>query len=81
MCKFCGCFRFGKPDKEVISVEGMMCVNCKNAVEEVLRGLPGVLSAEVDLEAKNVTVEYDHHKNKKEDFVAAIEEIGYDVIA
>lgn len=79
MCKFCGCFRFGKPDKEVLRVEGMMCDNCKNAVEGALRGLPGVLNAEVDLAAKNVTVEYDHHKSKKEDLIHAIEDIGYDV--
>lgn len=80
MCKFCGCFRFGKPDKEVIQVEGMMCEVCKNAVEGALRGLPGVLSAEVNLEAKNVTVEFDHHKSKKEDLISAIEEVGYDVL-
>nr|MBP9484379.1 heavy-metal-associated domain-containing protein [Negativicutes bacterium] len=50
MCKFCGCFRFGKPDKETIKVDGMSCGHCKNAVEKAVRALPGVLAAEVDLE-------------------------------
>lgn len=79
MCKICGCFRFGKPDKEILLVEGMVCGNCKEAVETAVRGLAGVLSAEVDLEAKNVTVEFDHHKSTKAEIINTIEDIGFDV--
>ena len=79
MCKFCGCFRFGKPDKETIKVDGMSCGHCKNAVEKAVRALPGVLVAVVDLEAGTLQVEYDHHKSKRDEVVAAIVEAGYQV--
>lgn len=81
MCKFCGCFRFGKPDKVTILLDGMTCEHCKNAVEGALLGFAGVLSAQVDLAAKSVTVEFDHHKIKKDGLIQKIEEIGYDVIS
>ena len=40
----------------VIKVNGMMCTHCKARVESVCRGIPGVESAEVNLEEKTVTV-------------------------
>ena len=40
----------------VIKVEGMMCKHCKARVEKVCKAVPGTVDAEVDLEAKNVTV-------------------------
>ncbi|HRT82311.1 MAG TPA: cation transporter, partial [Oscillospiraceae bacterium] len=44
-------------EKTVIKVEGMSCGHCVKAVEGALNELDGVLSAKVDLEAANVTVE------------------------
>jgi Cu+-exporting ATPase len=40
----------------VIYVNGMMCPHCKARVEQVCKGMDGVLDAVVDLQAKNVTV-------------------------
>lgn len=40
----------------VISVNGMNCGHCKNAVETELKDVDGVENAEVSLENKNVTV-------------------------
>lgn len=40
----------------VFTVEGMMCEHCKATVERVLQAIPGVFSAEVDLNAKTATV-------------------------
>lgn len=37
-------------------IEGMMCNHCKMTVEKVLAAVPGVASAEVNLEAKTATV-------------------------
>lgn len=65
---------------EVIRVDGMMCANCQQAVEEALNGLDGVSKAEVNLEEKNVTVEYDDSKIQREKMALMIDEIGYDVI-
>ena len=40
----------------VIYVNGMMCPHCKARVEQVCKGMDGVVDAVVDLQAKNVTV-------------------------
>lgn len=79
MCKTCGCHG-GNLDKQILTVEGMSCNHCKNAVEKAVLGLPGVLAANVDLGAKTLTVEFDTGKSKLEDIKAAIDEAGYEVV-
>ena len=71
-----------KEDKNmttVINVNGMMCEHCKATVEKVTRGVEGVSNSEVNLEAKNVTIEHsadtDLEKVKK-----AITDAGYEVV-
>ena len=71
-----------KEDKNmttVINVNGMMCEHCKATVEKVTRGVEGVSNSEVNLEAKNVTIEHsadtDLEKVKK-----AIIDAGYEVV-
>jgi heavy metal translocating P-type ATPase len=71
-----------KEDKNmttVINVNGMMCGHCKATVEKVTRGVEGVSNSEVNLEAKNVTIEHsadtDLEKVKK-----AITDAGYEVV-
>lgn len=63
--------------KTVILVNGMMCGHCKAMVEKVCKAVPGVTDAEVDLQAKNVTVtgEADVSALKK-----AITDAGYEVV-
>ena len=71
-----------KEDKNmttVINVNGMMCEHCKATVEKVTRGVEGVSNSEVNLDAKNVTIEHsadtDLDKVKK-----AITDAGYEVV-
>lgn len=63
----------------ILTVEGMSCGHCKNAVETGLGKLDGVTSVAVDLETKKVVVEHDTAVA-----VAALEETiedqGYDVV-
>ena len=63
----------------VINVNGMMCEHCKANVEKVTRGVEGVSNSEVNLDAKNVTIEHsadtDLEKVKK-----AITDAGYEVV-
>ena len=63
----------------VINVNGMMCEHCKATVEKVTRGGEGVSNSEVNLDAKNVTIEHsadtDLEKVKK-----AITDAGYEVV-
>ena len=70
---------FGKTKTVTVSVEGMMCNNCKAHVEKALLGLKGVKSAEASVENKNVTVVA---KNSLSDdaITAAIVAAGYKVI-
>lgn len=42
---------------KTMKVNGMHCVNCKNAVEKALSSIPGIKSAKVDLDKKEVAYE------------------------
>jgi cation transport ATPase len=67
-------------EKEMITfaVNGMMCAHCKKRVEDTLKAVSGVISAEADLEKKNVSVETDGSVG--EDVLkAAVKEAGYEV--
>lgn len=78
MCKFCGCHG-AKLEKATLTVEGMSCQHCKNAVEKAVRGLPGVLSAEVDLASKTLKVEFDAQKSSLQQIKDIVSDAGYTV--
>ena len=61
----------------VILVEGMMCPHCKARVESVCKEIPGVVSAEVDLQKKQVTV---IGTASREILAEAITKAGYEVV-
>lgn len=69
----------GKTMTTVINVNGMMCEHCKATVEKVTKAVEGVSNSIVNLDAKNVTIEYadgtDLEKVKK-----AITDAGYEVV-
>ncbi|GAA3716117.1 copper chaperone CopZ [Salinicoccus jeotgali] len=65
--------------QKTIKVEGMTCGHCKSAVEGALNELDGITSANVDLDADKVDVEYDDQKVTESSMVEAIEDQGYDV--
>jgi len=79
MCKSCGCHG-SNLEKQVLQVEGMSCGHCKNAVEKAVRGLPGVMAAEVDLAASTLAVEFDAAKSSLATVKQAVDEAGYRVI-
>lgn len=64
-----------------ITVPEIFCGHCKSSIEGALAPLEGVASALVDIEARQVTVDYDDAAIGPEALVAAIEEQGYDVAA
>ena len=61
----------------VIYVNGMMCPHCKAMVEKVCKGIPGIVDAVVDLQAKNVTVTGDANVDTLK---KAIVDAGYEVV-
>ena len=64
----------------VLKVEGMTCNHCKAAVENAIRQLSGVESANVDLQKKTVTVQYDESQVSVQQMKEAISEEGYEVV-
>ena len=79
MCKDCGCGEENGVVTTVFTVPGMMCNNCKEAVEGASLALPGVLSSEVNLDDKTVTISFDPTKSAVEVISKAIEKTGFEV--
>jgi len=65
-------------EKHVLKVNGMSCNHCKMAVEKALQEI-GV-KADVNLEAKTVTIQYESKNVTMEKIIAQIEDEGYEVI-
>ncbi len=57
-----------------------MCNHCKMNVEKALSGIPGVVSAVVDLNAKTATVELSGNVSDEE-FTRVISESGYTILS
>ena len=66
--------------KKQIKVDGMHCNHCKMRVEKALKGLSGVTSAIVNLEAK--TAEIESTSEIDDNLInTAIDDIGFKVIS
>ena len=63
--------------KDQITVEGMSCNHCRQAVEKAVLALPGVTAAAVSLEQKLLQVEYDSDKVALEALREAIDDAGF----
>lgn len=79
MCKDCGCTSTGTNAGQVFYVPGMMCENCEDSVKTATLGLPGVMSVDVDLKTKEVTVRFDGTKVTVDQIKEAIDDTGFDV--
>jgi len=63
-----------------IKVNGMHCENCKNTVEKAVKSIPGVKSATVDLDKKELQYE-EEDKNMPialDIVMSAIRDLGYE---
>lgn len=69
-----------KTMKKVLTIEGMMCDHCKKNVEQVLSGIPGVVSVSVDLKTKTATVELSKVIAEAK-FISVISESGYKILS
>lgn len=63
-----------------LNIKGMTCGGCVKSVTTVLQQLPGVSAVNVSLEQNQAAITYDPAKAKPEQFKAAIEDAGFDVI-
>ncbi|AYK15759.1 MAG: heavy-metal-associated domain-containing protein [Methanosarcina flavescens] len=64
--------------QEIIKVEGMSCMHCQLRVKKAVEAVEGVQRADVNLQTKQVTVDYEEGKVNLEEVKAAIRETGYE---
>jgi len=64
--------------EETIKVEGMSCMHCQLRVKKAVEAVEGVQRADVNLQTKQVTVDYEEGKVNLEKVKAAIRETGYE---
>jgi P-type Cu+ transporter len=64
-----------------LPVSGMTCAACARTIERRLGKTPGVERASVNLATNTATVEFDPARVRVNDFVGAIEDLGYGVPA
>ena len=69
----------GDSVKEVQNVDGITCDHCVNTIKEAVVSLVGISSVEVDIEKKQVIVEFDDKQAKSEDLIDKITEAGFEV--
>src|SRR5436853_6831246 len=62
-------------------VTGMTCASCVASVEDALRGVPGVRSADVNLATERARVEVDPARADVTALVRAVERAGYGALA
>jgi copper chaperone len=60
-------------------IEGMSCQHCVKHVADALQELSGVKSVKVDLESKHALIELEAEVIDEE-FIAALEEAGYELV-
>ena len=66
--------------EKVINIEGMACMHCVKHVQEALAAVPGVQTANVDLESKTATVSVDGSVSD-EALKAAVDGAGYQAVS
>lgn len=71
---------FNKKIKKVITIEGMMCDNCKSKVEKTLLELKDVSKVKVSLKGK-VAIIYSKSSISESDIISAIDKLGYKVVS
>lgn len=64
---------------KVFNVEGMSCSHCEKAIKNALGDLEGVISADVNLTERTVSVKFDNNIVTEKQLSEAIEEAGYEV--
>ena len=64
---------------QVIKVEGMTCGHCVETVTQAVQSLEGIQKVTVDLEKKEVTLDYDEQKVGLESISARITGVGFAV--
>ena len=68
-------------EKITLTVKGMTCMGCVSSVKNVLQPIPGVAAVEITLDNGQVAVSFDPSRAGVDQFKAAIQDAGYEVIS
>lgn len=60
-----------------VPVDGMICMVCAGSVKNALKAVHGVQNAEVNLEKRYATVQYENGKVSVEELTRTITQLGY----
>jgi len=74
---------YGVRDKsatKTLKIDGMHCASCVSSVENALNGIEGVSEATVNLATETAQVKYDASAVTFDDFVRAVDSVGYEVV-
>jgi copper chaperone len=66
--------------QETIKVEGMSCMHCQMRVKKAVEAVEGVQKADVNLQTKQVTIDYEEGEANTEKVKDAIREAGYEPV-
>ncbi|HMN21873.1 MAG TPA: cation-translocating P-type ATPase [Ottowia sp.] len=63
--------------ESTVALEGMHCAACAGTIEQVLRGVPGVLEVEVSAAARRGRVVWDERRTRPSRWIGALAGTGY----
>ncbi len=64
-----------------IHVEGMTCGHCVETVTKAVSSLDGISQVSVDLDKKQVTVDFDESRTDMDTISSKIIEVGFEVVS
>lgn len=67
-------------EKTTLTVKGMTCMGCVKSVKNVLEPIPGVAGVDITLDNGQVVISHDPAKTGLDQFTAAIQDAGYEVV-
>jgi copper chaperone len=67
-------------EKITLTVKGMTCMGCVKSVRNVLEPISGVAGVDIVLESGQVAISFDPAKANPDQFKAAIQDAGYEVV-
>ncbi len=62
---------------QTINVEGMSCDHCVQTITKAVKAVQGVKEVSVNLEGKQVSVDYDEREGVLKEITGAITEAGF----
>lgn len=70
-------FAAGATQSVTLDVQNMTCASCPITVRQILKKLPGVEDAKVDLRSHSAEVKFDPARTQPEQFAKAVTEAGF----